>query len=279
MSNPKTLVTGSAGFIGRNLVKKLVNLGFEVQELDRSYLDSNNWEETLHNFLSEAKPDVVFHVGACSNTLATDVQSVMEANYESTKVISDWSSATKVPLIFSSSAANYGKDGRFPNNLYAWSKYVAEHYAVSRGAVALRYFNVYGPGEEDKGEMASLLFQAHQKHVLGRPVLLFPGDPTRDFVHIDDVVDANIHAYENIQDIRPGAYDVGSGSSSSFEDMLDFFSIPYGYTGLESIPAGYQFKTQSSAEKWLPGWRPQFSLAQGLRSYRAHLTPKSEGLR
>ena len=279
MSSPKALVTGSAGFVGRNLVKRLSNLGFDVRELDKSYLDSNKWEEILRNSLLEAEPDVVFHVGACSNTLSNDVQSVMESNYEATKIISDWSFTAKVPLIYSSSAANYGKDGRFPSNLYAWSKYVGEHYAVSRGAVALRYFNVYGPGEEDKGEMASFVFQAHQKNVLGLPVLLFPGNPTRDFVYIDDVVGANIYAYQNVHDIRPGAYDVGSGTSSSFETMLDFFSISYGYTGLESVPAGYQFTTKSSQEKWLPGWRPQFSLAKGLTSYRAHLSLKGQGLR
>ena len=66
------------------------------------------------------------------------------------------------PIIYSSSAANYGINNRYPSNLYGWSKYAAECYVVANGGIALRYFNVYGPGEEFKGNMASVAYQAYK---------------------------------------------------------------------------------------------------------------------
>ena len=64
-----------------------------------------------------------------------------------------------MPIIYSSSAANYGSDGKLPSNLYAWSKYTAECYVNSNGGISLRYFNVYGPKEQHKGKMSSVIYQ------------------------------------------------------------------------------------------------------------------------
>ncbi len=159
----KAMVTGSSGFVGRRLIQQLIELNSTVSSVDDEYFLSADWRSELLKILNSENPDVIFHVGACSNTLESDVQYMMTRNYESTKVIMDWCVRNNRKLIYSSSAANYGESGQYPSNLYGWSKYAAEDYVVKSGGLALRYFNVYGPGEQDKGRMASFLFQAFIK--------------------------------------------------------------------------------------------------------------------
>ena len=133
----KVLVTGSKGFIGKRLIKKLEKLKFEVVSFDDDYFLIDNWREELTRRLEDNQIRTIFHVGACSNTLESNVQLMFERNYESTKVISDWSNINKANLIYSSSAANYGINSNYPSNLYGWSKYVAEDYVIKNSGIAL----------------------------------------------------------------------------------------------------------------------------------------------
>ena len=267
----KVLVTGSNGFIGRNLSKHLGKLGFTVKLLDSDYFNELDWQNSLLGLLNDFDPKVIFHVGACSNTLELNVQYMMEQNYQSTKLISDWCKDEKRNLIFSSSAANYGINGKYPSNLYGWSKYVAEDYVRKNGGIALRYFNVYGPGEENKGAMSSFLYQAYVNRNHGEKVLLFPGGPTRDFVYIKDVVGANLYAMENFIDLAGTYYDVATGCSRLFEDVLNLAGIEFAYSDESQIPAGYQFYTCGDTKKWMSGWKPNYSLEEGVADYLTYL--------
>ena len=152
----KVIITGSKGFIGKSLSYQLNRDGYLVHSFDDSYFLNENWCEELLKTLNSLNYDAIFHVGACSDTLETNVEYMMTRNYESTKIMMDWCIENNKPMIYSSSAANYGTNGKYPANLYGWSKYVAEGYVISNGGIGLRYFNVYGPGEEDKGKMASV---------------------------------------------------------------------------------------------------------------------------
>lgn len=265
------LITGSLGFIGRQLVNSLKGIGREVSELDEEYFKTLDWKAELTNALDRSDPEAVFHVGACSNTLEQDVQYMMIRNYESTKVIANWCTLKGRKLIYSSSAAIYGEDGRFPSNLYGWSKYVAEDYVLGSGGIALRYFNVYGPGEELKGNMASFLYQAYLKHCVNEEVLIFPGKPVRDFIYIKDVISANIHALEFYQFLQGKYFEVSTGSASTFEEILDIFGIAYKYSNQNLIPKGYQFFTRGDPSKWMNGWNPGFSLPHGVLEYKQYL--------
>jgi ADP-L-glycero-D-manno-heptose 6-epimerase len=267
----KVLVTGSSGFIGRNLSKHLGELGFTVKLLDSDYFKELDWQNSLLSLLNGFDPKVVFHVGACSNTLELNVQYMMEQNYQSTKLISNWCKDKKRNMIFSSSAANYGINGKYPSNLYGWSKYVAEDYVCKSGGIALRYFNVYGPGEEKKGAMSSFLYQAYVNRNQGEKVLLFPGGPTRDFIYIKDVVGANLYAMENFADLAGAYYDVATGYSRLFEDVLNLAGIEFAYSDESKIPAGYQFYTCGDTKKWMSGWKPQYSIEEGVADYLTYL--------
>lgn len=267
----KILVTGATGFVGKCLITTLRKQGLEVSGIDSEYFESENWKQELERVLIKIDPEVVFHVGACSDTLEQDVQFMMTRNYESTKVITDWCIQKNRKVIYSSSAANYGESGLFPSNLYGWSKYVAEDYVIKSGGVALRYFNVYGPGEQHKGRMASFLHQAYLMHITNQQIKLFPGKPLRDFIYIEDVISANIHALRTYEKIKGTYYEVSTGTAHSFEEKLEILGLNYSYLDKSLIPIGYQFYTCGNPEKWMPAWRPLFSLEQGVLAYKFEL--------
>ena len=233
--------------------------------------DNDTWVDDIKLMLLSIQPDVIFHVGACSDTLEQNVNYMMILNFESTKVLMDFSKENDVPFIYSSSAANYGTNDLYPSNLYGWSKYVAEQYVISNGGIGLRYFNVYGPGEENKGRMASVAFQMYQKYLNGDKIFLFPKKPSRDFVYVKDIVEANLYAWKNYDSARGKFYEVGSGESRTFEDVLDNFEISYNYLDESHIPDGYQFYTCSKPELWMDGWFPQWKLENGLKDYKVYL--------
>jgi ADP-L-glycero-D-manno-heptose 6-epimerase len=271
----KILVTGDNGFIAKRLISKL-DRNFTVFGIDvDDFMNSEDWQKELASIVADLSPDVIFHVGACSDTLEKDVNYMMKLNYESTKILASYCSYTECKLIYSSSAANYGSDGKHPSNLYGWSKYAAEDVVTLTGGVALRYFNVYGPGEEHKGQMASVAYQSYLKHKAGERVILFPKNPTRDFVHVDDIVYANMHAWAHYEYFKGNHFDVGSGESRSFEDVLNLMQIPFEYADESQIPEGYQFFTVSNSNEWLSGWTPKHNIDTGVPEYLDYLK-KSE---
>jgi ADP-L-glycero-D-manno-heptose 6-epimerase len=267
----KALVTGHLGFVGRNLCEALALNRTQILGIEENIFEFSNWDIELEKSLDQFSPEVIFHVGACADTLELRPQYIMERNYQATKVLVDWAKNKQIPLIYSSSAANYGTNGRFPSNLYGWSKYVAEGYVASNGGVSLRYFNVYGPGEKDKANMASFFQQASIKVKKGEEPKLFPGSPKRDFIYIKDVISANLVAYENYAQAKGGIFDVGTGEPRTFESALDFLGITYSHTTIDAKPMGYQEYTCADISKRLPGWTPEYSLELGLNDYRATL--------
>ena len=269
----KAIVTGTGGFIGGNLMRKLVSEGNYVLPIEKDILSSPTWKFELEEQLNKDKPDVVFHVGAITNTLATDVNEIMLHNSDFSVGLALWCRANDVPIIFSSSASIYGSGAG--KNLYAWSKYCAESVLSELGAVSLRYFNVYGGGEEHKGAMASMMYQGWLKHQQGEEVLLFPMNPQRDFVYIDDVVDANLYAFKNYPKFKGGAFDVGTCDAHTFEKVMELMGCKYRV--LEkyyAVPQNYQFYTRAYKSRLMKGWEAKFSLEAGILAYLQYLKNK-----
>lgn len=262
----KIIITGTKGFIGGNLLDRLKGK-FDILEINEDIFDYKDWIGELNSILLDFNPSTIFHIGACSNTLESDVNYMMKVNYEFTKILSDYCFDNDVKLIYSSSAANYGINGLYPSNLYGWSKYIAENYVLKNNGLALRYFNVYGFGEQNKGNMASVAYQMYLKKLKNEEIKLFPLKPKRDFVYIDDVIDANIFANDNYKTLCGFYYEVSSGESRLFEDIMNIFGLSYSYANKELIPKGYQFLTQSNKEKWMPNWHPKYNLEKGLKKY------------
>lgn len=264
----RILITGAKGFIGRNLVKELKSK-YEIITFEESDLDGE-WKSKLDKIFEQGL-DCVFHIGACSDTLEQNVNYMMLLNYEVTKYLMDLCNEYWVKMVYSSSAANYGTNNEYPSNLYGWSKYAGEGYVVSNGGVALRYFNVYGPGEEDKGRMSSVAYQMYKRNQNRDDIKLFPKKPLRDFVYVKDIISANLFAAENYGLVCGEWYEVGSGEARGFEDKLDIMNISYTYHPEDIIPKGYQFYTCSNKNKWMEGWKPQYTLETGLKDYVEYL--------
>ena len=261
----KIIITGTKGFIGSNLKKKLEGK-YEILEINEDIFNNVSWKDEVSKyFWLDIK--CVFHVGACSDTLETNVNYMMLVNYEFTKHIMGLCKSKNIPMVYSSSAANYGTNNEHPSNLYGWSKYAAEDYVISNGGIGLRYFNVYGPGEQNKGKMASVAFQMNEKRKNNEEIKLFPKNPKRDFVYVKDVISANIYAFKNYEKLSGKYYEVGSGTARMFEDVMKIMNIPYNYHEDSLIPNGYQFYTCSDKLKWMTDWKSQWSLEDGLKDY------------
>jgi ADP-L-glycero-D-manno-heptose 6-epimerase len=247
------IVTGAAGFIGANLVRAL-NGGGEtdvvaVDNLTRAekfrnladceiadYLDKETFRSALARG-AMGRPAIVFHQGACSDTMAADGRYVLDNNFRYSLELLDWCQAQKVPFVYASSASVYGlgpvyaeaRGNERPLNVYAYSKFLFDQVVRRRlpsftaPVVGLRYFNVYGPREAHKGRMASVAFHhVHQFRAEGK-VRLFEGshgyaagEQRRDFIHVDDAVAVNLHFAANP---ASGIYNVGTGRAQPFNDV------------------------------------------------------------
>ena len=179
----KILLTGSDGFIGKNVYKRINDniAPIEIFCIEKDFINSVNWKTDLEEYVKQN--DVVLHIGAISDTMLKDANKMMKYNYLFSKELFDLAQKHNKKVVYSSSAANTGESGT-PSNIYGWSKFITEQYGLAKvnNFYALRYFNVYGPGEEHKGKMASV---AHQAWKIGS-FTLFPKKPERDFVYIDD---------------------------------------------------------------------------------------------
>lgn len=267
------LVTGTNGFIGSNLLKGLKNA------YPFATINTFNEEDVLgspHKLMEYVgQADSIFHVGAISSTDCNDINKIMRLNCEFTKNLIDFAYHYNTKLIFSSSASVYGNNNSGPDSLYSWTKKISEDYGFAKlkkgKFIALRYFNVYGPGENHKGHMASVANQAYffNKKNPDKPFQLFPMSPTRDFVYIDDIVSANIYANKNI--LGNDFYDVGSGESNTFENVLRLLNVNYEYLDAKFIPSWYQFNTCASKVRFLPNWKPKFNLERGMSEYKKYL--------
>jgi ADP-L-glycero-D-manno-heptose 6-epimerase len=249
----KIIVTGAAGFIGANNVKALNDRGesdiLAVDNLTRADKFRNLVDCEISDYLDKAefiervrkrelpKPEVVFHQGACSDTMETDGRYMLENNYRYTLALFEWCQQARIPFIYASSAATYGLTQTFsedraneqPLNVYGYSKFLFDQILRRRmgeltaPVIGLRYFNVYGPREAHKGRMASVAFHhVNQFRAEGR-VRLFEGshgyahgEQRRDFIHVDDVVAVNLFFRD-----RPtsGIYNLGTGRAQSFNDV------------------------------------------------------------
>ena len=275
------IVTGHKGFIGGRLKARLEEIGKE----EVFGIEADDWVHMPVHYLIDiiSNSSGVYHIGANSST-TYDNPDIFKSNVSRTWQILQLCRRNNKRMVFASSASIYGAvggrmsgDQTGPQNFYAWTKWCAELACQSyKEFVSLRYFNVYGPDESHKGNMASVAYQAHKHHRLtGESFKLFTGDPQRDFVYVDDVVDATIHAMELAPLPEFMFYDVGTGEARSFEALLDGMGVPYEYyTDRESEerkPDGYQKYTQAHPPAFLPGWTPKYSVEEGTKLYREYL--------
>jgi ADP-L-glycero-D-manno-heptose 6-epimerase len=240
--------------------------------------------------------EVIFHQAGMTGVVSpdgsdlsrADVQHVlMRNNVETFRPLLDWAADTKARVVWASSCSIYGRgpapmrESQRPDplNVYAFSKLTMERLAMRQASrlahpiVALRYSNVYGPGEDHKGKLASMVHQlAKQMRAGQRPRIFTAGQQKRDFVYIDDAVDANIKA---LSCKKSGVFNVGAGRAWTFNQLVaelnralgtklepDYFDNPYGFT------QDWTEVDLTESAKHL-GYQPRFDLGRGIDAYLA----------
>lgn len=251
------IVTGGAGFIGSNLIMGLNDRGYDdILVVDNltdgvkyknlvdcriaDYMDKNTFLQRVQEGAFHADAiKAIFHQGACSTTTEWNGKYMMDNNYEYSKNLFHFCQRHKIPFIYASSAAVYGADIHFkeelayegPLNVYGYSKFQFDQYLrrqtqLTAQVVGLRYFNVYGPREAHKGSMASVAFHLNNQIKVADELRLFEGfdgygdgEQRRDFVYVGDVVDVNLWFLDNPQ--ASGIFNCGTGRSQTFNDVAN----------------------------------------------------------
>jgi len=240
----KILVTGGAGFIGSNLALNLEKLGNNVTVLD-NFIKGNMYNlegfkgrllegDETELFSIDSIFDIVFHMAAITDTTITNKREMYRNNVEGFQHVLNYYKRSNCKLIFASSAAIYG-DGDVPMredqklkplNIYAESKLemenMARKYFNGGTLVGLRYFNVFGPKENFKGKMASMIYQLARQMKAGKNPRIFKyGEQERDHIYVKDVVNATIKAasYKGF-----GIFNVATGIKTSFNQLIHFLN-------------------------------------------------------
>lgn len=255
MSNPqKIVVTGAAGMIGSNLVHGLNARGFDDIIAVDDLTDGPKYRNLLGARISDyfdrgefytrfargdlGRIDAVFHEGACSDTMEHDGRYMLDNNYRCSKDLLDACQQQGTRLLYASSAATYGDSDTFreqpeceqPLNVYGYSKLLFDNVVrrmlpqAGTQVAGFRYFNVYGPREQHKGRMASVAYHHVNQFRETGQVKLFgeyggygPGEQTRDFISVDDVVSVNLWFLEHPE--HSGIFNLGTGRAQPFNDV------------------------------------------------------------
>jgi ADP-L-glycero-D-manno-heptose 6-epimerase len=292
------LVTGGAGFIGSNVVAALNDAGRADVAVCDALGHEGKWRNLAKRQLADVVPpaelgdwlkgrrlEAVIHLGAISETTATDGDLVIETNFRLSMRLLDWCTANSTRFIYASSAATYGDGGQGfrddqalsalkalrPMNLYGWSKHLFDMAVLGRVErreklppqwAGLKFFNVFGPNEYHKGSMMSVLARRFDDIRSGRAVQLFKshrdgvadGDQRRDFIYVDDTVRVMLWLLATPQVC--GLFNVGTGKARSFKDLI---LAAYAALGInpnidyvdmpQAIRGSYQYFTQSDVDR------------------------------
>jgi ADP-L-glycero-D-manno-heptose 6-epimerase len=320
-SKARVLVTGGAGFIGSALVWALNRRGCEdivvcdILGIDAKwrnlaplkFADYVEAEALIPKLQSGAlgRFDLILHMGACSSTTERDASYLIRNNYAYTKDLCAWALANQTRFVYASSAATYGdgssgmNDGESqleklqPLNMYGYSKHLFDLHAMRGGflkkVVGLKYFNVFGPNEDHKGDMRSLVHKSYAQVQNENVIRLFKsyrkdyrdGKQKRDFLYVKDAVAMTLHVAATPK--AGGLYNIGSGQARTWIDLanavfkavdrkprIKFIKMP------KTIRDKYQYFTQADISRLrASGYKAKVtSLEEAVKDYvRNYLVP------
>ncbi len=297
------IVTGGAGFIGSNLIHELNRQGIsDILIVDNfsdsrklfnlhgarfvDYMDKREFRRALEEkALGIPRVEAIFHQGACSNTLVDDGQYMMDNNFSYSKAVLRYAVDQGSPLVYASTAAVYGLGGpghftptlenERPLNIYGFSKLAFDHHVRNELAheripgtvVGLRYFNAYGPREDHKGRMASVIHHFTKQIRENGAIRLFEGsggygngEQRRDFIFVHDLVRLNLFFAQtgtyapkpgSAKKVYRGVANAGSGQARTFKEVAHALMQVHGKAKIEYIPfpadlnARYQHFTEA----------------------------------
>jgi ADP-L-glycero-D-manno-heptose 6-epimerase len=290
----RIIITGAAGFIGRNIVEELNRTGHENLILVDVLGTDDKWRNLVglrfedmlspEAFLSMVeqdrleKPAVIIHLGACSATTERNADFLLRNNYRYTRILCEWSVRNLTRFVYASSAATYGDGSQgysdadsatpalCPLNMYGYSKQMFDLWALKHRLfdtiVGLKYFNVFGPYEDHKGDMRSVVSKSYEQIRQTGKVELFKsyrpeyadGEQMRDFIYVKDAVAITLYFALNCR--AGGLFNCGTGKARTWKDLatavfaamnipprIEFIPMP------EHLQGKYQYFTQAEISK------------------------------
>ncbi len=317
LSRGVILVTGGAGFIGSAIIHELNRRGLSNILVTDFLGTDEKWKNLVPLRFAEFQPvaavresvrtmgdltanvTTIFHLGACSSTTERDVDYLADNNYRFTMELMEFAVKRGVRLVYASSAATYG-DGSLgfedeeeklpmlrPLNAYGFSKHLTDVHAWQKGwlkkVAGLKYFNVFGPNEEHKGDMRSVISKVYREARDSGIIRLFKshhpkygdGESVRDFIYVKDAARMTVDLAENAA--ATGLYNIGTGRARSWNDVaraifaalgveprIEYCEMP------EALRGKYQYFTEARMEKFLrvcPGGGCKFSLEEAVADY------------
>jgi len=266
----KILITGHKGYIGSHLYKKLVDMNYDVVGVD---LKEGN--DVLH-CLPKEEFDYVFHMSALPRVgfSVKNPSYTLKQNVLTTSVLLEWAKKHKVKrVIFSSSSAVTG-DGNGPSSPYGAQKFMSEIECTlysklyDLDTVSLRYFNVYSEDQEYGGTYSTAISAWMEMIKEGRN-LRFDGDgtQTRDFIHVDDVVSANLFCLSFQKKFDGKWFNIASGKSVSMNYIKDYIDKINNviWEHMPARPGDVMRSVADISDTLSLGWAPKISLEEGLK--------------
>lgn len=325
------IITGGAGFIGSAICWRLNQLGFNdilIVDTDLEGTKKNNLADLEYSdfldkisFLNQLSGkklgkniDSIYHMGACSSTTESNMEYLKENNFEFSRTLANWSLEHGVRFIYASSAATYGDGSQGfddddkliprlkPLNKYGLSKQMFDMWVLDNGLqsrfVGLKYFNVFGPNENHKGDMRSMVNKSYKQIIDTGKMKLFKsgkpeykdGEQKRDFLYIKDAVEMTI--FFDISNPNgkgsAGIYNIGSGKASSWNEMaialfnalgkkpdIQYVEMP------ENLKNQYQYYSKANLTKLMKAGydKPILNLEDSVKDYVQNYLMKEEYLR
>ena len=307
------LVTGGLGFIGTNLVKFLKEQKHnEIIICDKNktprFVDDKNLDiiefANIFEFLNQNKKYItaIVHLGAITDTTEKDVDLILKNNYFFSLDLWNFAKQNNIKFVYASSAATYGNGSLGfddslelsnlsklrPLNPYGWSKHLYDIKIIRECLyknqspecwAGLKFFNVYGPYEDNKGSQSSVAHQMINKIKSGLPITLFrshnvkykDGEQMRDFIYVEDCV--KVIDWILKQDKFSGLYNVGSGVARKFIDLATSICASIGVDPNikwidtpSNIRSQYQYFTEAKIDKLVGcGYKKNFySIEEGI---------------
>ena len=275
----KVLVTGGAGFVGTNLIKRLLQEGHQVVSIDNyntglrtnhiegcEYLEYDIRTINSYNFI---KPEFVFHMAAIARIQPSfqKPQEYFEVNALGTMKLVDWCAKAEVPIVYAGSSSKHS--GKYKNP-YTFSKDIGEeiiqlyqnHYALE--ATITRFYNVYGPYQLLEGGYTTLIGRWLNNIKNGEQCYIYgDGEQRRDFTHVDDIVDALMLIMQ--EEVYGFEFELGRGKNYSVNEVAKMFGIDPVYTDGKPGEARDTLNTSPTAG-YVLGWDPKRDLEDYIRS-------------
>jgi len=291
----RVLVTGGAGFIGSHLTEALLSRGYYVRVLDNLCSGRREWVSPEAEFIEGDIRDPqtcqaackgcsgVFHMAAMSRSAASldAIEICTSANIVGTQNVLLAARTHKVRKVVYSGSSTYYGSGEVPHvegmrpdflNLYGLSKATGEEYCLMFDrlygvpAIVLRYFNVYGPRQPEEGAYALVLGIFLRRWLEGRPLVIHgSGLQRRDFIHVRDVVEANIRAYES--EVHGEIVNIGSGTNISIRELADLISPLQAFGPARMGDAANTLANITRARELLH-WEPAVHFEDGVRELK-----------